>query len=76
MVNTIKIRELMRAKRLSYEDLGQKMGLQPTTVKHKVYNIRPLKLSEAQIIQEALGITDDEFGAIFLVPESHSATND
>lgn len=74
MVNTKEIRKLMIEFELSYADLGEQINKSPTTVRQKIYNVRPLSLNEAEVIQMALGIPDELFCFYFFSKQSRGAT--
>lgn len=73
MVNTKAIKERMDERNVSFDDLGRELKKAPVTVRQKIANVRPIFLDEAEIIQHALEIPDDQFVPYFLVknpPES------
>ena len=74
MVNTKEIRKQMIDKDLTYVALGKLLNLAPTTVRHKIANVRPMSLDEAETLQAALGISDDDFCLYFFSTESRDAT--
>jgi transcriptional regulator with XRE-family HTH domain len=55
----------MREKGISQEKLANMCSVKRPTMNQKLHNVRPISLNEAQIIQEALQIPQDEFGAYF-----------
>lgn len=65
MVNTRKINAKLIELGLTQANLAEKLGLATCTVNQKLNNIRPLKLSEADIIAKMLKINDSEFRDYF-----------
>ena len=76
MINSKALRTLMIDQSVTYDQLADLLGLSPVTIRQKIYNVRPMKLSEAEKIQSALHIPDVAFAQIFFMSKSHSATND
>lgn len=74
MVNTRMIKARMIELGLTYEDLGKAMGKSAETIRHKIYNYRPMWLSEALELQAVLKIADEKFHLYFFTGESRSAT--
>lgn len=74
MINTKEIRKKMIDNEVNYVDLGKLLGLAPVTVRQKIYNVRPMSLNEAELLQESLGINDEEFCNYFFTKESRDAT--
>lgn len=65
MVNTKKIKARLVELGLTQDDLARKMGLATCTINQKLNNIRPLKLSEANMIAKILDIDDVDFKSYF-----------
>lgn len=65
MVNTKKIKARLVEIGLTQDDLARKMGLATCTINQKLNNIRPLKLSEANMIAKILDIDDIDFKSYF-----------
>lgn len=65
MVNTKKIKARLVELGLTQDDLARKMGLATCTINQKLNNIRPLKLSEANMIAKILDIDDTDFKSYF-----------
>lgn len=65
MVNTKKIKARLVELGLTQDDLARKMGLATCTISQKLNNIRPLKLSEANMIAKILDIDDIDFKSYF-----------
>lgn len=65
MVNTKEIRKRMIDLDLTYAKLAVALNLAPTTVRHKIYNVRPLTLEEAYKMQQVLKIADSKFTTYF-----------
>ena len=68
MVNTRKIKSRMLELGLTQQDIARALGLTACTVSQKLNNIRPLKLSEANILASLLKIDDSEF-KVYFFPE-------
>lgn len=74
MINTKEIRIKMIQENVTFNDLAQAIHKKPVTVRHKILNRRPMFLDEADIIQNALKIPDEQFKFYFCHQESRSAT--
>lgn len=69
MVNTKAIKERMDELNVTFDDLGRALKKAPVTVRQKIANVRPIFLDEAEIIQHALDIPDEQFVPYFLAKE-------
>ena len=56
MVNSRKIKERAKELGLRQMDLANALGVKQSTVNQKINNVRPLLLSEAEVIAETLQI--------------------
>lgn len=65
MVNTQRLIERMKQLGISQQELADICSVKRPTINQKLHGVRPISLSEAQIIQRALHIPEDEFGAYF-----------
>ena len=65
MVNTQKLIERMKELGISQQELADVCSVKRPTINQKLHGVRPISLSEAQIIQKALKIPENEFGAYF-----------
>lgn len=65
MVNTDKLKGLMREKRITQAQLADKIGIKPCTINQKLNGKRYLTLDEAEIIADVLGIETGDFGKYF-----------
>ena len=65
VVNTQKLMERMKELGISQQELAEICGVKRPTINQKLNGVRPIKLSEAQIIQRTLKIPEDEIGAYF-----------
>lgn len=65
MVNTQKLIERMKELGISQQQLADICGVKRPTINQKLHGVRPISLSEAQIIQKVLIIPENEFGAYF-----------
>lgn len=70
MVNTDKLKGLMREKRKTQQDCAVMLGIQYPTFNQKLNNVRPFFLSEAETLQKYLGIPDNCFAEYFFYQES------
>ena len=69
MINSDKIKGLMRERRVTQADLAKKLELKPCSVNQKINNKRSMTVDEAEIIASYLGIEDKNFATYFF---SHS----
>lgn len=65
MVNTDKLKGLIREKRKTQGDCAKHLGIKTPTFNQKINNIRAFSLLEAERLQVYLGISDLEFPEYF-----------
>jgi len=65
MINTDKLKGLMREKRVTQSELAKKIGIKPCTFNQKLNGKRNMSLEEAEVIAEVLGIDMSDFGKYF-----------
>ena len=65
MINTNKLKGLMREKGITQAELAKKLGIMPCSCNLKINNRRDMTLDEAEVIADVLGIEVDEFGIYF-----------
>ena len=65
MVNTNKIKGLLREKGLTQEDVAKHLGINQSTANQKINNVRPMLLDEAEKLSAMLGIDAGEFAVYF-----------
>ena len=65
MINSQKLKGLMREKNVTQRDLADILGITQATCCLKINNNRQLTLNEANKIAETLGISALDFGAYF-----------
>lgn len=65
VVNSDKLKGLMREKRITQADIAEKLGIKPCTVNQKLNNIRGMDLEEAEKICDILNIDVGDFGTYF-----------
>lgn len=65
MINTNKLKGLMREKQITQSDLAEKLGIKPCTVNQKLNGRRDMSLDEAEMIADVLGIDTGDFGKYF-----------
>lgn len=65
MINTNKIKGLLREKGLTQADIAKELGLSQPTVNQKLNNLRAMDLEEAEKISNILGIDAGEFATYF-----------
>lgn len=65
MINSDKLKGLMREKRIVQADIARAIGKEPCTINQKINNKRAMTLEEAEIIAELLGINAADFGIYF-----------
>lgn len=65
MINTNKIKGRMAELGITQKDLAKALKISPPTVSQKINNIRPMDLSEAEIMTEILKIQSEEFAEYF-----------
>lgn len=65
MVNSDKLKGLMREKRITQADIAKELDIKPCTVNQKINNIRGMDLDEAEKICDMLDIDVGDFGIYF-----------
>lgn len=65
MINTDKIKGLMRERRVTQADLAAKLDLKTCTVNQKLNGKRAMTIDEAEIIASYLEIGDKDFAQYF-----------
>lgn len=65
MINTNKIKGRMAELGITQKVLAKALKISPSTVSQKINNVRPMDLSEAEIMTEILKIQSDEFAEYF-----------
>ena len=65
MINTDKLKGLMREKRITQSELAEKLGIKPCTINQKLNGKRDMSLDEAEMIADVLGIETGDFGKYF-----------
>lgn len=65
MVDTNKIKGLLRERGLTQADVAKKLGIAQPTANQKLNNIRPMDLEEAEKLSELLGIDAGSFAQYF-----------
>ena len=65
MINTDKLKGLMRERRVTQADLAAKLDLKPCSVNQKINNKRAMTIDEAEIIASYLEIEDQNFAVYF-----------
>lgn len=73
MVNTKEIKKRMVDFDLTFAELADRIKMTPTYTSAVLNNKKPLTLNFANKVQEALQISDDDFGHYFLSGEEESA---
>lgn len=69
MVNSDKLKGIMREKRMTQSDAAKILGLSECSVNQKINNVRPFFLDEAENLANALDIDSGAFGIYFFAPE-------
>lgn len=69
VVNSDKLKGIMREKRMTQADAAKILGLSECSVNQKINNVRPFFLDEAEILANALGIDSGGFGTYFFGSE-------
>ncbi|MBS7174922.1 MAG: helix-turn-helix transcriptional regulator [Clostridiales bacterium] len=67
MINTDKVKGRMKEKRITQKMVADKLGIAQPTANQKINNIRPMTLSEAEILSSLLEIAPEEFGLYFFL---------
>lgn len=65
MVNTNKLKGLIKEKEFTQADIAKHLGIAPPTVSQKLNNIRAFDLEEAEKLSKLLGIEAGDFGKYF-----------
>lgn len=65
MVNSDKLKGIMREKRMTQADAAKILGLSECTVNQKINNVRPFFLDEAELLANVLEIDSGNFGTYF-----------
>lgn len=65
MINTDKLKGLMKEKRVTQAELADSLGIKPCTVNQKLNGRRDMSLDEAEKIADVLGIDTGDFGKYF-----------
>ena len=75
MVNSDKLKGIMREKRMTQADAAKLLGLSECSVNQKINNVRPFFLDEAEKLANALEIDSGGFGVYFLLRKLQNATS-
>lgn len=65
MIDKKAVRKRMIDLDLKWQDVADSMGLAASTIRQKVYNVRPMTLEEAYSLQQILKIDDNQFLDVF-----------
>lgn len=65
MINTNKLKGLMREKNITQADIAKCIGVAQATACQKLNNSRPMYVDEAEKICDLLGIDSGDFGIYF-----------
>lgn len=65
MINSDKLKGIMREKRMTQADVAKILNLSECTVNQKINNVRPFFLNEAEALAKALDIDSGAFGTYF-----------
>ena len=65
MVNTKALKMRMIEKDVDYDFLAKACGRKKSSIRQKITGYRPLTLEEAEVFQQALDISNDDFGYYF-----------
>lgn len=69
MINTSKLKGLMREKNITQADIAKCIGVAQATACQKLNNSRPMYVDEAEKICDLLGIETGDFGTYFFAHE-------
>lgn len=69
MVNSDKLKGIMKEKRMTQADAAKILGLSECTVNQKINNVRPFFLDEAELLANVLEIDSGSFGTYFFNSE-------
>ncbi len=75
MVNSDKLKGIMREKRMTQADAAKLLGLSECSVNQKINNNRPFFLDEAEKLAGALGIDSGGFGVYFFAANVAKCNN-
>jgi transcriptional regulator with XRE-family HTH domain len=75
MPNTMKIREKVEEREMTYKELAKLMEMSAYTLRRKIKNIVPMTIEEAERMSNILDIKDEEFSSIFLKQKLQNTTN-
>ena len=67
MINTYLLKRRCKEQKKKIKDLAVPLKIKPTTAYQKLSGLRPIKLSEALIIQKELSIPNNEFRDYFML---------
>lgn len=67
MINSEKIKLRMAELKLTQKDIAIAIKKSNSVTNQKINNIRPMRLTEADVISELLKLSDKEFKEFFLV---------
>ena len=65
MINSDKLKDLMREKHITQSDVAVHLNKKSCTISQKINNKRAMYLEEAEAIANFLGIKDSEFRTYF-----------
>lgn len=65
MVNTNKIKDLIKSKGKTQRDCANAIGVKTPTFNQKLHGIRHFRLDEAERLQKFLGVPDLQFAEYF-----------
>ena len=65
MVDSDKIKNRMKELGVSQEYIARKLKIATPTVSQKINNVRPMWLSEAEVMSEILGVHGEDFMLYF-----------
>lgn len=75
MINSKKIKERAKSMGFKQEDIATAWGIKRSTVSQKINNVRPMSLREAEILEELLEISDEEFSEYFFYSGVEQSNN-
>lgn len=75
MLDTEKIKERMKEKKITQREMADVLGIAPPTVSQKINGIRPMDLEEARKFADKLEITPAEFGEYFFAQKVAQRNN-
>lgn len=71
---TMKIKEKVEEKGMTYKELAKLMEMSAYTLRRKIKNIVPITIEEAERMSKILDIKDEEFCSIFLKQKLQNVT--